>query len=72
MFLMKTCMVGSGSIEEEREVMEDSEDSDVTLLERIMDRLILRRCDAGSRRLIWEYERGVKKPKILDGLVSRV
>jgi hypothetical protein len=33
MFLMKTCMVGSGSIDDAREEMDDSEEM---LLERIM------------------------------------
>jgi len=50
MFLMKTCIVGSGSAEEEREEMGESEDSDdEMLLERMMPcRMVLsesRRCE---------------------------
>lgn len=36
MFLIKTCMVGSGSAEVEREETEESDESDETLLERIL------------------------------------
>ena len=36
MFLMKICMVDSGSAEEEREVTEEAEEMEEMLFERIM------------------------------------
>jgi len=36
MFLMKTCIVGSGSVEDAREETGESEESDETLLDRMM------------------------------------